>query len=94
MTPRVALRNRSHERRGETTGVAALIEGLTFAAFLGDKAYDADGLRDLLRERGAEAVIPARAKRRNPASYDAEKYLWRHPVENVFQNSRNSNESP
>ena len=72
-------------QRGETTGVATLIEGLTFDAFLGDKAYDADWLRDLLRERGAEAVIPARAKRRNPASYDAEKYLWRHLVENFFQ---------
>jgi transposase len=72
-------------QRGETTGVAALIEGLTFDAFLGDKAYDADWLRDLLRERGAEAVIRARAKRLNPATYDADKYLWRHLIENFFQ---------
>ena len=72
-------------QRGETTGVAALIEGLSFGAFLGDKAYDADWLRDLLRERGVEAVIPARAKRHNPASHDAEKYKWRHLIENFFQ---------
>lgn len=72
-------------QRGETTGVAALIEGLSFDAFLGDKAYDADWLRDLLRERGVEAVIPARAKRLNPASHDVEKYKWRHLVENFFQ---------
>jgi transposase len=53
-------------QRGETTGVAALIDGLSFDAFLGDKAYDADWLRDILRERGIEAVIPARAKRLTP----------------------------
>lgn len=72
-------------QRGETTGVAALIEGLKFGAFLGDKAYDADWLREELQQRSSEAVIPARAKRRNPASYDAEKYKWRHLVENFFQ---------
>jgi transposase len=72
-------------QRGETTGVAALIEGLNFGAFLGDKAYDADWLREELQQRGSEAVIPARAKRRNPASYDAEKYKWRHLIENFFQ---------
>jgi transposase len=72
-------------QRGETTGVAALIDGLSFDAFLGDKAYDADWLRNLLRERGVEAVIPARAKRLNPAPHDTEKYKWRHLVENFFQ---------
>jgi transposase len=29
--------------------------------------------------------LPARAKRRNPVSYDAEKYKWRHLIENFFQ---------
>ena len=72
-------------QRGEITGVADLIDGRTFGAFLGDKAYDADWLRDLLRERGIEAVIPARANRLNPAPHDAEKYKWRHLVENFFQ---------
>lgn len=72
-------------QRGETTGVAALIEGLNFGAFLGDKASDADWLREELQQRGSEAVIPARAKRRNPASYDIEKYKWRHLIENFFQ---------
>ena len=72
-------------QRGETTGVAPLIEGLNFDAFLGDKAYDADWLRDLLKQRGIEAVIPARAKRLNPAPHDADKYKWRHLIENFFQ---------
>jgi hypothetical protein len=29
--------------------------------------------------------LPPRAKRLNPANYDAEKYKWRHLVENFFQ---------
>lgn len=72
-------------QRGETTGVAALIEGIHGGALLGDKAYDADWLRENLHQRGIEAVIPPRAKRLNPATYDAEKYKWRHLIENFFQ---------
>ena len=72
-------------QRGETTGVVALLEGLDFGALLGDKAYDADWLRRDLQQRGVEAVIPSRAKRLNPANYDAEKYKWRHLLENFFQ---------
>ncbi len=72
-------------QRGETTGVAALIDGLHFDAFLGDKAYDADWLRTLLRDRKIEAVIPARAKRLHPAPHDEDKYKWRHLIENFFQ---------
>ena len=70
---------------GETTGVKALMEGINCDAFLGDKAYDADWLRDMLTVRGIEPVIPARKGRKNPASHDAEKYKWRHLVENFFQ---------
>ncbi len=72
-------------QRGETTGVAALIEGIHCGALLGDKAYDANWLRENLQQRGIEAVIPPRAKRLNPAAYDAEKYKWRHLIENFFQ---------
>jgi hypothetical protein len=39
-------------RRGETTGVVALLEWLTFSALLGDKAYDADWLCNDLKQRG------------------------------------------
>jgi transposase len=65
--------------------VAALLDGLNFRALLGDNAYDADWLRRDLRQRGVESVIPPRAKRLNPANYDAEKYKWRRLVENFFQ---------
>lgn len=81
-------------QRGETAGVKVLLEGLNFGALLGDKAYDADWLRRDLQQRGVEAVIPPRAKRMNPASYDEEKYKWQHLVENFFRDSRNSEASP
>ncbi len=69
-------------QRGETIGVAALLNGLNSDALLGDKAYDADWLRSDLLQHGVEAVIPPRAKRLNPANYDAEKYKWRHLILN------------
>jgi len=72
-------------QRGETTGVLALIKGLACDAFLGDKAYDANWLRDYLHRQGIEAVIPARKGRKAPAVHDEEKYKWRHLVENFFQ---------
>ena len=72
-------------QRGETTGVAGLIEGLAIGALIADKAYDADWLRKWLAEAGIEAVIPARKGRLTPAPHDAEKYKWRHLIENFFQ---------
>jgi len=45
-------------QRGETTGVERLMGGIRCGSFLGDKAYDADWLRDMLISRGIEPVIP------------------------------------
>ena len=64
--------------------MAPLIEGLTFGAFLGDKAFDNDKLRAELRERGAAAVIPPKRNRREQINYAHEIYKWRHLVENFF----------
>ncbi len=72
-------------QRGATTGVAALMEGVSCGAFLGDKAYDADWLREMLTARDIDPVIPARKGRKNPAPHDEETYKWRHLVENYFQ---------
>lgn len=72
-------------QRGETTGVAALLDGIACGVLLGDKAYDANWLREDLARRGIEAVIPARKGRKSPATHDEEKYKWRHLVENFFQ---------
>jgi len=71
-------------QRSEIVGVADLIDGLTFDALVADKAFDADRLRQTLRERGATAVIPAKRNRIIPIPHDQEVYKWRHLIENYF----------
>jgi hypothetical protein len=51
---------------------------------LGDKAFDNNALQDELEKRGAEAVIPSKADRKQPISHDRDKYRWRHLIENYF----------
>ena len=65
-------------------GALDLIDGLMFAALLGDKAFDNNAIRDELEERGTEAVIPSKADRKQPIPYDRSKYRWRHLIENYF----------
>ncbi len=71
-------------QRSEIVGAPALIEGLTFDAFLGDKAFDADHLRQDLAARSAKAIIPAKRNRKTHIPHDEEMYKWRHLVENYF----------
>ena len=71
-------------QRHDSKGVMALLEGLRFAAFLGDKAFDNDKLRAALQARGAKAVIPPRRNRKVAIDYDRDMYQWRHLVENFF----------
>jgi transposase len=71
-------------QRHDIAGVAPLIEGVSFDALLGDKAFDADWLRAELDDRGAAAVIPPRSNRKVIIAYDKERYRWRHLVENYF----------
>lgn len=51
------------------------------SCLLGDKAYDADAIRDDLKARGAVAVIPPRANRKSPVEFDKEHYMARSAVE-------------
>jgi transposase len=69
-------------QRHDSRGVMALLEGLSFAAFLGDKAFDNDKLRAELHQRRAKAVIPPRRNRKVAIDYDRDIYQWRHLVEN------------
>lgn len=62
-----------------------MIEDIDFAALIADKAFDHDGLRATLNERGALAVIPSTAHRKTPIPHDIEMYKWRHLIENCFQ---------
>ena len=72
-------------QRHDSVGVEPLITGIDFEALIADKAFDNNALRATLNERGAVAVIPAKADRKTPIPHDAEMYKWRHLVENFFQ---------
>jgi len=61
-----------------------LIEDVEFKAFLGDKAFDANWLRDELMDRKASVVIPSKSNRKSHIPHDKEVYKWRHLVENYF----------
>ena len=50
-------------QRHDSAGVAPLLTDLDFAALLADKAFDSDGVRTELDNRGAAAVIPPKANR-------------------------------
>ncbi len=65
-------------------GVAPLIRDLRFDALLADKAFYADWLRAELNQRGAIAVIPPKANRKQPIACDKDMYRWRHLAENYF----------
>ena len=71
-------------QRSEITGVATLIEGLTFNALMTDKAFDANHLREELHRRGAGAVIPAKRNRILHIPHDAKAYKWQYLVEHYF----------
>src|SRR3954447_6271209 len=68
----------------DSAGVAPLLTDLDFSALLADKAFDSDGIRADLAERGAAAVIPPKANRVTSIPCDFEMYKWRHLVENFF----------
>jgi transposase len=70
--------------RYDTIGVAPLIDGIDFAALLGDKAFDANWIVEELDRRGAKVVISQRPKRLKPLIIDQEMYKWRHLIENFF----------
>jgi transposase len=71
-------------QRHDSVAVAPLIEGVSFDAWLGDKAFDADRPPAALDDRGAAAVIPPRSNRKVMIDYDTQMSRWRHLVENYF----------
>ena len=52
------------------------------AKLLGDKAYDGDPLRQELKDRGIEPVIPGKSNRKRRLRYDKQAYKLRHRIEN------------
>jgi transposase len=67
----------------DAKGALALLSALPPATMLGDKGYDADWFRTALAERGIEACIPARRRRKCPAAHDTKLYR-KAQIENLF----------
>jgi len=66
-------------------GAAALIAATTPSrSLIGDKAYDVDHLRGLLRSRGTTAVIPNKITRVNRHPFDPLAYRARNVIERTF----------
>ena len=70
--------------RFDTVGVPPLIDGLSFAALIADKAFDSNAIIADLDQRGAKIVISQHPRRTTPMPLDTEMYKWRHLIENFF----------
>ncbi len=60
------------------------ISGLKYGSLLADKGYDADSLREYVREHKSEPIIPPRKNRLETIEYDVEIYKERHKIECLF----------
>lgn len=71
-------------QRCDIIGVPPLIENLTFAGFMADKAFDTNAIVAELDARGAKVVISQHPGRASKRQVDPELYKWRHLIENFF----------
>ena len=69
------------DARVATVLISAVPAGRSLA---GDAAYDSDGLRRFLLERGTTPVIPNNPTRRRPHPFDEEAYRQRNLIERMF----------
>ncbi len=58
-------------------------------AFLADKGYDADAIREEIASANIEAVIPTKSNRRQPVPHDKAKNKWRNQIERLFNKLKN-----
>ncbi len=62
----------------------ALLEGQQANAVLADKAYDSNGLREMIAQMKAQAVIPSKRHRKVFIPHDTELYKQRNRIERCF----------
>jgi transposase len=69
----------------DATAAPELLAQLDGARYvLGDKGYDADALRAMIRQQGGRPVIPGKANRKRKIPLDKDRYRFRHLIENAF----------
>ena len=78
----------------DLTRATPLLEEADPQALIGDKAYDADPLLDMLAQRDITPVIPPKANRKTPRSCDFALYCERNLVERFFNKLKHFPPSP
>lgn len=68
----------------DITQAPSLIERNHAEAYLGDKAYDSNDVRERIQAKGATAVIPNKSNRTQPAPFDSDLYRARSEIELTF----------
>ncbi len=68
-------------QKGDVTQAEPLLKGYSPAAVTADKTYDSDSLVKTVETKGAEAVIPPKANRKQPRDFDRYLYKVRNLVE-------------
>jgi transposase len=71
-------------QKGDAPQAGSLLEGGPAQFVIGDTAYDADHIRDIVAEKGAQAVIPNNPSRSLKHPLDEHLYAQRHLVECCF----------
>jgi len=72
-----------------TMAIPLLSVALPARRLIADKAYDADSLRNWLKQRRIKAVIPSTASRRTPYPLDRRVYRRRNVIERLFGRLKN-----
>lgn len=62
----------------------ALLDGIEGGGVIADKAYDSNGLRQLIADAGMIAVIPSTRSRKVSIPHDADLYKTRNRIERCF----------
>ncbi len=68
----------------DIAGVAPLVDGVEFGAFIADKAFGSSDIIADLNDRGAKIVISQHPRCAIPIPLGAEMYKWHHLIENFF----------
>jgi transposase len=71
-------------QESDVAQAAGLLEGRAAGQVVADRGYDSDPLRETIKARGAEPVIPGRKHRTVPVEFDRHCYGSRHVIENFF----------
>lgn len=69
----------------DCTQALPLLEGMSAAAVLGDKAYDSSTILARIKQMRAIAVIPPSAARKEQRPYDRQLYKQRNCIERAFR---------